>query len=74
MADALVGAVNAIEDLAREYPLLYLNPDVDSQDAYRRVVPSGEAPGKSDLSHHAGEAIDRHPCSDPLELIPILIR
>ena len=59
MADARMGAVNVIDGLAREYPLLYLNPDVDSQDAYRRVVLGGEDPGKSDLSHYAGDACDR---------------
>lgn len=59
MADARMGGVNVIENLAREYPLLYLNPDVDSQDAYRRVVLGGEEPGRSDLSHYAGDASDR---------------
>ena len=59
MADARTEAVNVIEDLAREYPLLYLNPDADTQDAYRRVVLGGDDPGKRDLSHYAGDASDR---------------
>ena len=36
MADAMTGAVNVIEDLAREYPLLYLDPDVDSWKRWHR--------------------------------------
>ena len=64
MADARMGAMVVIEDLAREYPLLYLNPDVDSQDAYRRVVLGGEEPGESDLAHYAGDANDRDEALD----------
>ena len=45
-------------DVRREYPLLYLNPDADTQDAYRRVVLRGEEPVNKTLSHYMGSAYD----------------
>ena len=48
-----------IEALAEAYPLLYLDPDADTQEAYRRVVLQGADPGKRSLAHYAGSAYDR---------------
>ena len=51
--------VPVIAALAADYPLLYLNPDTDEQDAYRRVVLRGEDPGTRSLAHYRGSAADR---------------
>jgi len=48
-----------IAGLAEEYPLLYLNPDKDDQETYRRVVLRGEEPERKDLSHYRGDPADR---------------
>ncbi|MBO7661962.1 MAG: hypothetical protein J6U01_01165 [Clostridia bacterium] len=48
-----------IAGLAEEYPLLYLNPDKDDQETYRRVVLRGEEPDRKDLSHYTGDPADR---------------
>ena len=48
-----------IASLAADYPLLYLDPDTDEQDAYRRVVLRGEDPGTRSLAHYRGSAADR---------------
>ena len=46
------------EALAREYPVLYLNPDRDDREAFRSVVLRGaDPPGKS-LSHYRGSSFD----------------
>lgn len=45
--------------LASDYPLLYLNPDVDAQETYRRVVLRGEEPEAKSLAHYTGDAHDR---------------
>ena len=45
--------------LAEDYPLLYLNPDEDSREEYRRVVLRGEEPGKHSLGHYRGHESDR---------------
>ena len=45
--------------LAEDYPLLYLNPDADGQETYRRVVLKGEDPGSRSLAHFRGDAADR---------------
>ena len=45
--------------LAAEYPQLYLNPDADTQETYRRCVLRGEEPEAKSLSHYTGDAHDR---------------
>ena len=48
-----------IETLAADYPQLYLNPDTDTQEAYRRVVLRGEEPEAKSLAHYRGDPADR---------------
>ena len=48
-----------IPSLAAEYPQLYLNPDTDTQETYRRVVLRGEEPEAKSLAHYTGDAHDR---------------
>ena len=50
--------------LAADYPLLYLNPDTDSIETYRRVVLSGEDPGTRSLAHYRGDPADREETAD----------
>ena len=50
---------NVFASLAADYPLLYLNPDTDDQEAYRRVVLRGEAPETESLAHYRGSEFDR---------------
>ena len=45
--------------LAEEYPQLYLNPDTDTREVYRRVVLRGEEPVTKSLSHYRGDPADR---------------
>ena len=45
--------------LAADYPQLYLNPDTDSREAYRRVVLRGEEPEAKSLAHYRGDPADR---------------
>ena len=48
-----------LEQLAADYPQLYLNPDIDTQEAYRRVVLRGEEPEAKSLAHYRGDPADR---------------
>lgn len=50
--------------LAEEYPQLYLNPDTDTREAYRRVVLRGEEPETKSLSHYQGDPADREEIAD----------
>ena len=50
---------NIIGKLAEDYPQLYLNPDTDSQEEYRRVVLRGEEPEQKSLEHYTGDPYDR---------------
>ena len=50
---------SVLERLAADYPQLYLNPDTDSQEAYRRVVLRGEEPEAKSLAHYRGDPADR---------------
>ena len=45
--------------LAGEYPQLYLNPDADPPEAYRRTVLRGEEPEAKSLAHYRGDPADR---------------
>ena len=51
--------LSVFESLAGDYPLLYLNPDTDDQETYRRTVLRGEDPGSCSLAHYRGSAADR---------------
>jgi len=55
---------NVLERLAADYPQLYLNPDTDSQEAYRRVVLRGETPQTKSLAHYRGDRADRDEIAD----------
>ena len=48
-----------METLAADYPQLCMNPDTDSQEAYRRVVLRGEEPEAKSLAHYRGDPADR---------------
>ena len=50
---------NVLERLAADYPQLYLNPDTDTQETYRRVVLRGEEPERKSLTHYRGDPADR---------------
>ena len=47
-----------LDSLAAEYPQLYLNPDADTQETYRRVVLQGEEPEERSLGHYVGDPHD----------------
>ncbi len=55
---------DVLEHLAAEYPQLYLNPDTDTKEAYRRVVLQGETPTGKSLAHYQGDAGDREEIVD----------
>lgn len=44
--------------LAGEYPQLYINPNSDAQETYRRVVLWGEEPETTRLDHYRGSEFD----------------
>lgn len=50
---------SVLEHLAEQYPQLYLNPDKDTQETYRRVVLRGEEPERESLAHYRGDPADR---------------
>ena len=50
---------SVLERLAADYPQLYLNPDTDTQETYRRVVLRGETPETKSLPHYRGDPADR---------------
>lgn len=49
----------ATETLAEIYPQLYLDPEREEKDAYRKVVLQGERPTSRDLSHFRQDPQDR---------------
>ena len=49
----------AIETLAEVYPQLYLDPNREEKEAYRKVVLQGEMPESRDLSHFRQDPLDR---------------
>lgn len=49
---------HVLEELAADYPQLYLDPDTDTWESYRRVVLQGEEPEKKSLTHYRGDAFD----------------
>ena len=53
-----VAMTETITILAEEYPQLYLNPDTDAQEVYRRVVLQGETPEVRHLAHYASDPHD----------------
>lgn len=48
-----------LKRLAADYPQLYLNPDTDTRETYRRVVLRGEEPEAKSLAHYRGDPADR---------------
>lgn len=50
---------SVLAHLAADYPQLYLNPDTDSRETYRRVVLRGEEPETKSLAHYRGDPGDR---------------
>ena len=50
---------HVLAQLAADYPQLYLNPDRDSREAYRRIVLRGADPESKSLSHYQGDPFDR---------------
>ncbi len=48
-----------IEELAETYPQLYLNPDTEEKEAYRKIVLEGGEPEKKNLSHFSLNPLDR---------------
>jgi len=53
-----------LDILAAEYPQLYLNPDADTQETYRRVVLQGGALEAGSLGHYVGDQHDRMETAD----------
>ncbi len=51
--------------LAEDYPQLFLDPDRDEQETYRRVVLQGKEPETRSLAHYRGSAFDRLETVDP---------
>ena len=50
---------DVIGKLAADYPQLYLDPDADTWESYRRVVLQGEEPDTKSLAHYRGSLFDR---------------
>ena len=50
---------DVIAKLAADYPQLYLDPDADIWESYRRVVLRGEEPDTKSLAHYRGSPFDR---------------
>ena len=55
---------SVFSELAKDYPLFYLNPDEDELETYRRVVLRGEEPEKKNLGHYRGSEEDRLETAD----------
>ena len=55
---------SVIGKLAEEYPLLYLDPDRDPQEVYRKVVLRGEGPETESLDHYRGSPYDSDEMTD----------
>ena len=49
---------NVIKELSKDYPLLYLDPDVNAKEEYRSVVLAGASPMRESLEHYAGDELD----------------
>ena len=54
-----MSAGSVLAALARDYPLLYLDPDRDTQEEYGRVVLRGGEPAEKRLAHYSGDDRDR---------------
>ncbi|MCR4770741.1 MAG: hypothetical protein K5855_00380 [Oscillospiraceae bacterium] len=59
-----MSAGDIFESLASDYPLLYLDPDTDTRETYRRVVLRGEKPEKERLDRYRGSVHDRDETAD----------
>ena len=51
--------ISVLRSLAEEYPQLYLDPDRDTQDAYKNVVLRGDMPEEKKLDHYFGDEADK---------------
>ena len=56
--------MSVIDGLAKDYPLLYLDPDRDSQETYRKAVLRGEQPEAENLAHYRGNPHDSDEITD----------
>ena len=56
--------ISALKALAEDYPQLYLNPDIDTQDAYKEVVLRGIMPKEKKLDHYSGDEADKSIIAD----------
>lgn len=54
-----MNGLNVLTMLSEEYSLLYLDPDKDSLETYRRVVLRGEEPEAKSLARYHGSIYDR---------------
>ena len=68
-----------IEILAERYSQLYVDPDSDgAEEACRRIVRRGEAPGKSGLAHFSGDGRDSFSVMEtpagPVEVLTLFTR
>ena len=54
-----MSGMSVFTGLAEDYPLLYLDPDRDSQETYREVVLRGDSPQTASLAHYRGDPHDR---------------
>lgn len=50
--------------LASDYPQLFLDPDENSQEEYRRIVMKGAEPEARSLAHYSGDEKDRDETAD----------
>ncbi len=57
--DEIMNEKAALNVLAEDYPQLYLDPDLDELELYRRVVLRGEEPEARSLAHYRGSGYDR---------------
>ena len=56
--------ISVLKSLAEEYPQLYLDPDKDTQDAYKKVVLRGDMPKEKKLDHYFGDEADKSIIAD----------
>ncbi len=53
-----------LEELAAEYPQLYLDPDRETRETYRQVVLCGEEPVQKSLAHYSRDTFDKMDIAD----------
>ena len=55
---------SVIAKLAETYPQLYLDPDREEKEAYRKIVLEGENPETKSLAHFSQNPLDREETVD----------